>query len=639
MPQVPYNPVPEANPSTQATPTIHLNKKQAFGENVGEGLGRVADGMARMAQGADALARGQEKLAAGMGEEAAGVERLGKGVEKVATGQAAFGKALDHAGTEIFGRAIALQNLVNDADAREASTNYMVQVADLHANFNARQGKDAINALPQFKKDLVELRQSIRGTLSNPMAQKLYDSESQGTMSRTMFSGAAHAATSAKQFSITQLENELAFLKNAPYTNPNDPIEFAERRDKIIEATYRLGSHKAGISDPNDPMMKAGILIATSEQRANQIMAVARVEPNRAANMLTEFNGELTIGDSQKVENLVRAQSRAVGAANIAQQAWYSRTDPKTGVEKSFSQLQEEVRAAARKLDPNDPILESHALSQLGTMLTINKRAEREENLDNSQAIERAILGGATTVQQLRTDPKIAAAIDAMPEKYQNDLQGRIDRTVNSKNRRTEQETDLALHGLMNRDKEAFLDVDLTKKKLSIDKLKYYQDKQREIRDKPMDNPGVMNAAATIRANFRSELSERGILTYKKDENDDAYNAYIGTLAQAIELWQADNNGRRPSDNVIIKEIAPVVLKRRYEPRGPFGLFGSRKEEFFNQPASADKSAYEEFASTMRERVKAAGGTEPTDVDTKKAWTRMMLIKEFEQKKEKKPTP
>jgi len=629
MPQVPYNPVPEATPSSGPTPTVQLNKKAAFGENIAAGLDRAADSMSRMAQGADALARGQEKLAAGMGEKAHGLEKVAQGYEKVAagqgklaTGQAAFGKALEGAGTEIFGRAIALQNLVNDADAREATTGYMMRVADLHAEFNARQGKDAIDALPKFKEDLVTIRKEIREGLQNPMAQKLYDSESQGTMSRTMFSGAAHAASAAKSYSIQQLESEATYLKNAPYADPNDPVEFATRRDQIIAATYRLGSLKAGISDPNDPMMKAGVLIATSEQRANQLIAVARKQPNVASGMLEEFKGELTIGDYQKVENIVRTQSRSVGSANIGRDVWmWGRGDPNTPP-KPLEEMNEEARRRAKQLDPNDPLLEKHAVDAVWANYNQGRRGQIDAERTNRGIVAGAIGAGVKTEQELRLDPKVAKAIDALPDAAKNAIPARINSFNKSRDLVTNQETDRKVLGIMRTNREAFLDLDIE----SIDGLnatdkRKYLDFQLKIKENPRDDPRVMRAASIIRASRGEELKALKVDRFT-DQNSDQYYAYLGTLADAIDQWQEDHAGKRPTDKDLAGEIATNVIKQRSEP-WLFGLL-SEPAPFFQQPASKDQKAFDNWVESKKEMAKARGGSEPSPQELKRAWTREM---------------
>jgi len=622
MAQVPYNPVPEAQPSGAATPTLQLNKKAAFGENIAAGLDRAADGMARMAQGADALARGQQKLAEGMGEEAAGITNLGKAQGRVADSQAQFGKALDHAGTEIFGRAIALQNLVNDADAREATTGYMMRVADLHAEFNARQGKDAIDALPKFKEDLVTIRKEIREGLKNPMAQKLYDSESQGTMSRTMFSGAAHAATAAKSYSIQQLEAELTYKKNAPYADPNDPVEFATRRDEIVAATYRLGSLKAGISDPNDPMMKAGVLIATSEQRANQLIAVARKQPNVASGMLEEFKGELTIGDYQKVENIVRTQSRSVGSANIGRDVWmWGRGDPNTPP-KPLEEMNEEARRRAKQLDPNDPLLEKHAVDAVWANYNQGRRGQIDAERTNRGIVAGAIGAGVKDERELRLDPKVAKAIDALPDAAKNAIPARINSFNKSRDLVTNQETDRKILGIMRTDKEKFLDLDIESiKDLSATDKRKYLDFQLKIKENPRDDPRVMRAASIIRASRGEELKALKVDRFT-DQNSDQYYAYLGTLADAIDQWQEDHAGKKPTDKELAGEIATNVIKQRSEP-WLFGLL-SEPAPFFQQPASKDQKAFDNWVESKKEMAKARGGSDPSPQELKRAWTREM---------------
>src|ERR1041385_96878 len=134
MPQVPYNPV-----------------RQVGLENIGVS-----------APGVNA------PLAAFGGAQAEAMSHLGSGLER--------------AGDEIFARAMAIQQVNNVAEAREAGVEYMKEAGQLHANYNALQGKDRVDAFPKYMADLKESRARIRDGLSNPASARRFDSQSMGTM-------------------------------------------------------------------------------------------------------------------------------------------------------------------------------------------------------------------------------------------------------------------------------------------------------------------------------------------------------------------------------------------------------------------------------------------------------------------------
>ena len=109
MPQVPYQPYPTGQPQTPSTQIGVQTPGAAFGENIGAALQHIG-----------------------------------------ATGE--------QVGGELFARAIALQDLRNENEARDAQVAYATQSADLVAKFNAREGKDKVDHLDGHLADLKALR-------------------------------------------------------------------------------------------------------------------------------------------------------------------------------------------------------------------------------------------------------------------------------------------------------------------------------------------------------------------------------------------------------------------------------------------------------------------------------------------------
>jgi hypothetical protein len=64
-----------------------------------------------------------------------------------------LGKQIESSGTELFHRAVALQDLKNETDAKEADAQYMMKVGELHANFSALQGRQAADAYPKYMEE------------------------------------------------------------------------------------------------------------------------------------------------------------------------------------------------------------------------------------------------------------------------------------------------------------------------------------------------------------------------------------------------------------------------------------------------------------------------------------------------------
>src|SRR5207237_421186 len=125
----------------------------------------------------------------------------------------------------------------NHSEAQQADADYMARAGELHAAFSARQGKDAVDAYPQYMEDLRKARTDIGSGLSNPMSQKLYDAQSLSTMGRTIFNGAGHAATQNKVYAIGSSQSKDHATNDQVLGSPMDEAGF---RANLAEAAVQL---------------------------------------------------------------------------------------------------------------------------------------------------------------------------------------------------------------------------------------------------------------------------------------------------------------------------------------------------------------------------------------------------------------
>lgn len=186
-----------------------------------------------------------------------------------------LGRTVEGSSNELFARAIALQQLNNEAEANQAVANYDIAAGKIHAEYSALQGKAAADAYPKYQSDLESTRQNIRSGISNPMAAKMFDGPSLSMMGRTVFNGAGHAAQENKNYIVGTSKSRVDLAKtNAGANWNNDPafeqnlqtirdqVEFqgnmhgwspvqvqAETVKQVGEATYKKLESQA-ITDP-----------------------------------------------------------------------------------------------------------------------------------------------------------------------------------------------------------------------------------------------------------------------------------------------------------------------------------------------------------------------------------------------------
>lgn len=527
-----------------------------------------------------------------------------------------LGGSISHAGDELFRRAIALQQLDNETQAKAADSNYMIKAGELHANFSALQGQDAVKSYPKFQQDLKAAREDFRSALPNDMAKRMYDSNSLSTMGRAIFNGAGHAAQAQKAYVIGTAQAQTDLDAKTVSDEPNDEGLFSQKLQRTRQNAEQIAIAK-GIN-PDDPQGKLLVAGETSKLWVNRIAGLSRTLPFEAKKMLDDHATEMLEPDRLKVEGIVTSTGRAVGAANIAQGVYDKGkgSDEKPG--KSFEDMEADAKAEAQKVNPKDPLLQQHAVAALRGIYNQDKYAARQEELTNLETVKAGIQAfGGTTVQQLRTDPKVAAAIDALPKAKTMDLQSSINRFNSARDSQTKEESAIRLNGLANNDVESFLNTDVTKEALSKTDMIKYMNLQAKLKANPASDPRVSKAQNILRSARGSELEALGI--YRRDKNNaEDYDHYTGALQSAIEVWMDDHNNKAPDAKAIAEEIGPSVIRQRSEPAW-FGL-STRKTPFFTQEVP------DTFSDRLKADVLAKDGYEPTDQEVYRAYVRKQYI-------------
>jgi hypothetical protein len=234
-----------------------------------------------------------------------------------------IGQALQHlggtesaVGNEIFARGIAMQDLYNHSAAQDADAQYMQKAGELHANYSSLQGKDAVDAYPQYIQDLKDARSGIGDGLPNDMARKLYDAGSLSTMGRTVFNGAGHAATENKNYALGASKARVQAIGDQALSTPADDGQF-----------------KQGLATSEDEVRQQGVLHGWSPEQTEEAVAqnksslwsqriqgLVKVQPFAAGKMLDDGvkSGDIRGEDIAKLTNLVQGAQNTVGARQVS---------------------------------------------------------------------------------------------------------------------------------------------------------------------------------------------------------------------------------------------------------------------------------------------------------------------------------
>ncbi len=522
------------------------------------------------------------------------------------------GEAVTGASDKIWARAVELQDLQNKTEVDKADSAYMEKAGILHANFSALQGSDAQQAFPKYIQDLKDARANLRGTLSNPMTQKMFDSTSLSTMGRTIFNGAGHAAEATKNAAIDAVTQRLKTTIDQA-SNTDDPAQVEALRNKAAGLNWQLHQLR-GTPDSADDTEH----VINSSLDSNVIIRTAKTDPFAAKTMLDAKKSGLTKEDYDKADNFITSQRRAVGSANTANEIWTAGQGDDSKPEMSEDAMVEMGKKKAAEDAPDDPIYAQHVEAAIHTKYTREKQSERQFTWDNKQEIATSIQNGATSVQEILTDPKAAAAYHNLTPKEQNAVPSQINRYVAAKDYADNQRSMTTLNGLAKNDVLKFLDTDPTDPslKLSQPQIRTVQNMQAELKKNQNQDPQVNRAMGQLRGAIGSQLQALGI--YHRDaKNPDDYDHFTGALSESISAWQSAH-GKPPEPKDITDTIAPQLLKQHQEPGMLWGT--NTSDPMYKDVLSTDK--FKTFADEHAKSRIDAGQPAPTQQETERLYYR-----------------
>jgi hypothetical protein len=120
--------------------------------------------------------------------------------ENVANALSVFGGDAQKAGDELWTRAVALQRLKNEADARNTAISATQDMAVEQSKFDTLEGKARSDALVPHLKALDSIRQRYRSSLGNLEAQSFFDNEAANLQNRFTVQAAARAGEGLKEY-------------------------------------------------------------------------------------------------------------------------------------------------------------------------------------------------------------------------------------------------------------------------------------------------------------------------------------------------------------------------------------------------------------------------------------------------------
>ena len=264
MAQVPYSGVPETSPQLSSTPTVQSNVSDAaFGSQQAQGLGQM-------------------------------------------------GKGFEHAGNELFTRAIALQQLDQQMKALNANADAADKISDEYAKFSTLEGRAAMAALPDFKKRVQDIHGEIGQGLESDYARKLYMQESRAMQTRVYFSAAKHAGDQFKHYIVGTSQATIDSATRSVGTMPESEGAYDSAINTIQREVKFIGAQKGWSEAQTQNFLDK----STSATVVARTQALAERDPVAAQKVLDAAikKGIIAGDDAGKMGHYIRAQKNNVMA-------------------------------------------------------------------------------------------------------------------------------------------------------------------------------------------------------------------------------------------------------------------------------------------------------------------------------------
>lgn len=524
-----------------------------------------------------------------------------------------LGKVVEGAGDKLFNRAIALQQVDNEAEAKQADTDYMIKAGQIHADYNTIQGDQSKKAYPQYQKDLEDSRIQIRDSLSNDASKKLYDSSSISTMGRTIFNGAGVAAAQQKQYVAQTSTARVQSLSDQVLQQPDNKT-FSSSLSSV-EAEIR--GTQAQLAGWSPEKTDEEVARAKSNLITNRTQGLARTDPWGAKDFLEQNRGSLVATDVNKADSYVQTAIHGAGARLISAEVNADLKADPMGEGKSLQDRIDESRAKAKKLAPDDPLMADFATQRTISDWNQSRQVKKSFDQDNKNTLAKGLMGQLdpngklpTTVEELTATPEARAAWEQLGVSDAAAQRGYL--KALSQNAKGDQswtndslKRNLQLKGLAQADPKAFLEVDVLNENLPNSAKVALANQQIALKGKAESDPRVTHAMQVLRP-----MTQAAGLDGK--DKDQLYQ-FVGSLQDAMDQYQKDNKKLPNADE--INKIGARLLQQ--QPGS--GYFGT---SLGAEPLYKISVPKKESTRIKSDPFWVGRGVTPTDSDIQRIYSR-----------------
>lgn len=520
-------------------------------------------------------------------------------------------------GDELFARANAIQQLNEQASASKAAADLTTGLATEYAKYTTLEGKDAVDYLPTYLKNVNDMRDKIRGTLNSPYAQRAYDQESRNTISRTMFSAAKHAGDQNKVYIVGSATDKATADANFAGQHPEDTGAY----EQAIQTNNSTGKLVATVKGRDGDYATNTTLDLNNNLVVNRVTGAMQKDTVAAQKILDDAKarGIVSGGSADSLQKQI--DSTRLNKTSVAEAANIYNDPANTNA--TAEDLKGKAAARAESMAPGDAVFKDKLIQQTETLRARDQTFKRADEYDRKQTMEGAVYGVGNQDGKLPTSindftPEAHAAyINATP----ND-QAAVDRrlSANAKGdyRPTPENQDTVRYwkGVMTdptataAEREKAINTNFYDLKVPAQDAQTLMNLRNKLYKNSMNDVTLPKAMGLISGMLTPELG------LNKARNPDDYYRFTGAFGEVLKQHQDEL--KRPLNNDEIRQDAANLLQKVHTP-GWFGSsFGSGSTPLFRDVTS---STFQGYKDLVVKQSKANGSEPPDDSTIQNMWT------------------
>lgn len=522
-----------------------------------------------------------------------------------------LGEVAQGAGNELFARGAAMQQLNEEARSSEATTNFQIQSGELYAKYRSLEGKDAVDGYRPFVQAINDLRAKTREDLSSPFAQHAYDTETRNSMSRTIFSAAAHSGDQNKAFVLGTNKARVEADANTSAMHPEDNTVY----EQGIQTGINTGKQSALIHGQGEDFANNEALKNTTGIVTSRVTSLMQKDPVAAQAVLDDAR-KRGIVDGDTADKLGKQiESTTYNKTSVAESAKIF-NDP-ANKDATAADLVTKAEAKAQQMFPDNAVFKDKLVQQTLILRARQETYKRADEYDRMTVLQGAVYGVGAKDGKLpgsvdELDPKARAAYDNANERTQAAIQRRL--MMNAKGDYAPTPQNQAeynrIRGALTDptatadERDKALNMDMNNLAMPAPQARQLIDLRNQLYSKTLNTNALPKAMSIL-----APIINAPEIGLSKRNNPNDYNRFVGALSTALEQGAKELNRSLNDDE--IKKIGSMLLQKSSVPGRIWGT---------NEVRGYQANATEQFRKTIIGMYAERGVPPPEESDIQRLY-------------------